>query len=97
MHEQAVRKAASDVAASLRATAVQYQDEWSPGALEVLLLAAKEVEAIPDAEPMGEPVALRPDRECRHCGQARSAHGSMTRSCPTGGTSFWPVGEPGGG
>jgi hypothetical protein len=44
-----VKKAAADVAASMRATAVAYQDEWPPGALEVLLHAAKEVEQIPDA------------------------------------------------
>ena len=34
----------------MRKTAATYQDDWSPGALECFLLAAKEVEQIPDAE-----------------------------------------------
>lgn len=50
MNEKAVRRAANDVAASMRKTAATYQDDWSPGALECFLLAAKEVEQIPDAE-----------------------------------------------
>ena len=49
MDEEAVCKAAADLAVSLRATAVAYQDEWPPGALEVILLAAKDAEQIPNA------------------------------------------------
>jgi hypothetical protein len=36
-------------------------------------------------------------RECRYCGKARIDHNKDTRGCPQAETSFWPVGEPGGG
>lgn len=64
-----VRKAVADVAASMRATAVQYQDEWPAGALEVLLLSAKEVEAIPDAVPgsLRTPEDNAKPEECPAC------------------------------
>lgn len=48
------------------------------------------IEALHDDEAK----ALRP---CRHCGHPRRSHDAQSRRCAGRETSFWPVGEPGGG
>lgn len=53
------------------------------------------VRIVLNAQRVGDAVATQ--RPCRHCGKMRAKHGEIDRRCPGGSTSFWPVGEPGGG